>query len=314
MRAVGFERYGGPEVLGVVDIPEPRPGDGEIRVRVAAATVNPADALFRSGGVAGAIEGEPPYVAGLELAGVVDAAGPGALWEPGERVAAMTAFIPSGRGAHAELVVVHGESAAPVPDGADLTAWATLPMNGLTARLALDRLGLSPGDTLLVTGAAGALGGYAVEIGKADGLRVVAVAAAADEELVRRLGADVLVERGENVAERVRERFPGGVDGVVDAALLGAAIVPAIRDGGSFAAVRSFDPAVTPPSERGISVEAVSVRQYLRAPEKLASLARLAGEGRLTLRVAQAFAPERGAEAFELIEAGGVRGRPVLVF
>ena len=118
MRAVGFTRYGGPEVLGLVELADPEPGEGEIRIRVAAATVNPADTLFRSGGLGRIVTGEPPYVAGLELAGTVATpAGRARAGAPGDRVAAMTRFIPDGRGAHAELVVVHGESAAAIPDG-----------------------------------------------------------------------------------------------------------------------------------------------------------------------------------------------------
>ena len=144
VRAVGFTRYGGPEVLGLVDLPAPEPGEGEIRIRVAAATVNPSDTLFRSGGLAALVTGEWPYVAGLELAGVVDAAGPNARSQAGDRVAAMTRFIPDGRGAHAELVVVHGDSAAEIPDGLGLVEAATVPMNGLTVRLAYDTLGLAP--------------------------------------------------------------------------------------------------------------------------------------------------------------------------
>ena len=101
--------------------------------------MNPSDTLFRSGGLATIITGEPPYVAGLELAGIVDAVGPDADWQVGDRVAAMTRFIPDGRGSHSELVVVHGSSAAEaVPGGLGLVEAATLPMNGLTVRLAYD--------------------------------------------------------------------------------------------------------------------------------------------------------------------------------
>lgn len=310
MRASGFTTYGDPDVLEVVELPDPVPGEGEIRVRVAGATVNPADLLFRSGGLAALIEGEAPWCGGLELAGVVDAVGPGASWSVGDRVAGMTAFIPGGRGAHAERVVVHSESVVRVPDGDDLVAWATLPMNGLTVRLALDTLALPAGSTLLVTGAAGAVGQYAVSIGAADGLRVVAVAGAADEAAVRGFGAEVFVPRGDDWAAAVRDAVPGGVDGAIDAALLGGPILQAIRDEGRLAVVRAF--AGRP--ERGIEVSHVSVRQYLRASEKLAALAALVEDGRLALRVADTFSPERAAEAHERLATGGVRGRLVLAF
>src|SRR5438067_1710859 len=116
------------------------------------------------------------------------------------------------------------------PEGASLEQAATLPMNGLTVRLALDLLALKQGDTLAVTGAAGAVGGYAVELGVADGLRVIAVAAASDEPLLKTLGADAVVARGPHAAEGIRDIIPAGVHGLVDAAAIGAPILPAIRD------------------------------------------------------------------------------------
>jgi NADPH:quinone reductase len=306
--AVGFTRYGGPEVLGLVDLPEPEPGEGEIRIRVAAATVNPADTLFRSGGLAAVVTGRPPYVAGLELAGTVDAAGPGARWRPGDRLAAMTRFIPDGRGAHAELVVVHGESAAAIPDGLGMIEAATVPMNGLTVRLALDTLGLAPGSLVAITGAAGAIGGYATELAAADGLRVIAVVSPADEELVRGLGAEAVVPRGPGAAAAIRKLAADGLDGLIDAANVGGALLPAVRDGGRVVALRAFDGE----PEREISVELISVRTYLRRPAELDALLGLAASGLLTPRVADTYEPSRAVEAHRRLEAGGVRGRLVL--
>lgn len=308
MRAAGFSRYGGPDVVELIELPEPEPGPGEIRIRVAAATVNPADLLFRGGGLASAIEGEPPYVAGLELAGTVDLAGDGARLRPGEDVVAMTKFIPTGRGAHAELVVVDGESAARAPANIAPAAAATLPMNGLTVRLALDRLALMPGSTILVTGAAGAIGGYAIQLAIAEGLRVVAIAGSADEALVGGFGAELFIARGENAAQAVRAAFPSGVDAAIDAACIGSPILPALRDGARIAALRSFDGE----TDRDISVELVSVRQYLREAGKLEHLVELTEAGGLTPRVAETFPLERAADAHARLERGGLRGRVVL--
>src|SRR3989304_2527345 len=178
MRAVTFSRFGGPEVLEVSNLPEREPGPGQVRIRVAAATVNPTDIGFRSGRQSGQLTGlEPPYIPGMELAGGGGAVGSGSDWRPGDRV--MAIVIPRRRegGAMAESVVVPAASVARVPDGTSLEAAATLPMNGLTVRLALDLLALKTGQTLAVTGAAGAVGGYAVQLGVADGLHVIAVAA-----------------------------------------------------------------------------------------------------------------------------------------
>ena len=200
MRAVTFSRFGGPEVLEVGELPEPQPGPGEVRIRVAAATVNPTDISFRSGRQTTVQLHEsgarPPYIPGMELAGVVDAVGEGTDWHTGDRVMAIVNPRRPGGGAQAELVVVPAASVARVPEGISLEAAATLPMNGLTVRLALDRLALHPGQTLGVTGAAGAVGGYAVELGVSDGLRVIAVAGPRDESLVRGFGAQTLVPRG----------------------------------------------------------------------------------------------------------------------
>lgn len=311
MRAVTFSRFGGPEVLEVSDLAEREPGPGEVRIRVAAATVNPTDIGFRSGRQTAQLTGvEPPYIPGMELGGVVDAVGSGSDWRPGDRVMAIVIPRRPEGGAMAESVVVPAASVARVPEGTSLEAAATLPMNGLTVRLALDLLALKPGDTLAVTGAAGAVGGYAVELGVADGLRVIAVAAPTDEALLKKLGAEAVVARGDEAARQIRSIVPAGVDGVVDAAVLGAPILPAIRDGGGLAAVRAFEGE----TERGITIHQVRVAEYVQNQAALDRLAQLVAQGKLTLRVAETYPPERAAEAHKRLEAGGVRGRLVIVF
>ena len=315
MRAVTFSRFGGPEVLEVSVLPEPRPGPGEVRIRVAAATVNPTDISFRIGRqhtIAQLAEMgvRPPFIPGMELAGVVDAVGEGTSWRSGDRVMAIVNPRRPGGGAQAELVVVPAASVARVPEKSTLEAAATLPMNGLTVRLALDRLALEPGQTLGVTGAAGAVGGYAVELGVSDGLRVIAVAAPQDEALVKGFGAEKLVPRGDTAIRALREAAPGGVDGLIDAAVLDGAVLPAIRDGGKLATVRGF----AGPSERGIAIEPVRVMSYLENHGALDRLGRLVADGRLTLRVGETFPPELTADAQRKLAAGGTRGRMVIVF
>jgi NADPH:quinone reductase len=315
MRAVTFSRLGGPDVLEVSELPLPQPGPGEVRIRVAAATVNPTDISFRSGrqlttaqlAEMGVV---PPYIPGMELAGVVDAVGEGTPWRAGDRVMAIVNPRRPGGGAQAEQVVIPAASVARVPEKASLEAAATLPMNGLTVRLALDRLALKPGQTLGVTGAAGAVGGYAVELGVADGLRVIAMARSQDQVLVKRMGAKTFVPSGDGAIRAIYDAAPGGVDGLIDAAVLDAAALPAIRDGGRLATVRGF----AGPSERGIAIEPVRVMSYLQNQEALEGLGRLVAEGRLTLRVAETFPPEQAAEAQRKMAAGGTRGRLVIVF
>ena len=169
----------------------------------------------------------------MDAAGEVDEIGEGTDTELHVGDAAMAIVVPDGsHGAYAEYVVVPAASAVRAPSGASAAEAATLPMNAMTARLALDTLALVPGQTLAVTGAASALGGYVVQLAKTDRLTVVADASEADEQLVRELGADVVVRRGDDVAARIREGRPGGVDGLVDGSVQGDALLPAVRDGG----------------------------------------------------------------------------------
>lgn len=313
MRAVGVIEFGGPDALRVVELPDPEPGPGEIRIRVHAAAINPTDTFTRNGARAEALRAfPPPYIPGMDVAGVVDRIGEGAATDLAVGDHAMAIVVPSGsRGGYSELVVVPAESAARVPAGVTDVAAATLPMNGLTARLALDLLGLRPGQTLAVTGAAGAFGGYTVQLAKIDGLRVIADAAPADEGLVRALGADVVVPRGPDVAERIRAVAPDGVDGLADGAVLDRLVAPAVGDGGAIATVRGFS---DPDPPRGIRYLPVWVRNYAREQAKLDELRRQVERGQITLRVARTFAPTDAAEAHRLLEAGGVRGRLVLEF
>lgn len=223
----------------------------------------------------------------------------------------MAIVIPKGsRGAYAEQVVVPAESVARVPAGASDIEASTLPMNGLTARLALDTLGLEAGSVLAVTGAAGAFGGYVVQLAKADGLTVVADASEADEPLLRDLGADVVLRRGDGFAAEVRSRFPAGVDGAADGALLHDKLAPAVKDGGTVITVRGYRAS----GERGIRFHPILVADYARAGDKLDRLRQQVEDGQVKLRVADALPEERAPEAHRRLEAGGVRGRLVITF
>jgi NADPH:quinone reductase len=313
IRAVGFTEFGDPSVLRVVTVPMPEPGPGQVRVHVAAATVNPTDLGFRHGGRRLPEGVSPPYIPGMELAGVVDATGPSvSSWRAGDRVIAAVSPWERGGGAQAEYRVVDADQLARVPDGISLEAAATLPMNGMTVRTALDMLALPPGSTLAVTGSAGAVGQYAIQLGTHDGLVVIGDAAPGpDEELVRSFGAAHVVPRGgQAMAAAVRALYPSGVDAVLDAALLGPAILPAVRDGGQLLAVRPFQGE----TERGIKISLVLVGQHLHEGSRLASLVDLVSQGVLTLRVAEVLTPDRAPEAHRRLEAGGVRGRLVLTF
>jgi NADPH:quinone reductase len=313
MKAVAFTEFGGPDVLRIVDVPTPEPAAGQVRIRVIGATVNPTDTLFRSGQRQfDPTQEPPPWTPGQEVAGYVDARGENVTgWQVGERVAAVTRPAPGVRGAQAELALVWRDSIAQVPPGVPLLAAATLPMNGLTALQSLDVLRVERGDTIVVSGAAGAVGGYAVQLARERGLRVIAISAAADEALVRALGAHEFVARDRDVIREVRTIAPAGVDGVVDAALVGASLLNVLRDGGRFAGLRGVKGI---PAERGIGIQSVAVASWLHEGAKLQELMRLVAEGKLALRVARTLPPEHAATAHRLLERGGLRGRLVLQF
>lgn len=317
MRAIGIRAFGGPEVLEVVELPDAVAGPGELVVRVHAATVNPTDTVLRSGARAGRLKDiPPPHVPGMDAAGILEQVGEGVETDlhVGDRV--MAIVVPLGaHGAYAERVVVPAESVARSPSGATDAEASTLPMNGLTARQALDQLSLAPGSTLAVTGAAGAVGGYAVQLAKAGGLTVVADAARSDEPLVEALGADMIVPRGDRFSEEVRLVLPDGVDGLIDAALIDDHAVGAVRDGGSVITLRGYDGTdLDEQVRRGVEFHPIYVRNYAAEHAKLDELCAHAGAGVLTLRVARTFPAEGAPEAHRRLEAGGVRGRLVLEF
>jgi NADPH:quinone reductase-like Zn-dependent oxidoreductase len=321
MRAVGVTGYGGPDALELVHVPRPTAGNGQIRIRVHAATVNPGDTLLRVGDLDETLRSgplKPPYIPGMEAAGVVDEIGPDTRTELqlGDRVMTIVMPIDATGGAYAEFVAVDADQVALAPAGSAHTEAATLPMNGLTARLALDVLHLHPGDTVAVTGAAGAVGGYAIQLAKVDGLRVIADAGPADENLVAALGADQIVPRGPDVGQRIRQWWPHGVDAVVDASLQGQQVVPALRDGGQIAAVRMWElaGATEMGEDRGIAIRDVFVPEYTHRTDKLDELRVLAEKGDITLRVARTYPAAEAPTAHRALEAGGIRGRIVLTF
>jgi NADPH:quinone reductase len=312
MRAVGLFTHGGPEVLQVVDLPEVHAGPGQVRIRVHAATVNPTDMLARNGTRAEQQKADPPpYVPGMEAAGIVDEVGNGVPGRLRVGDAVMAIVLPKGsHGAYREQIVLDARSVVSAPAGKPHSEACTLPMNGLTARLSLDLLKLSPGQVIAVTGAAGAYGGYVVQLAKAEGLTVIADASEKDENLVASLGADIVVRRGDDVASRIRSHFPQGVDGLADGAVLNERVISAVRDGGGFTSVRGFQGI----PQRNIHFTTTFVRSYAQELEKLDRLRQEVEAGRVTLRVADIYPPERAADAHRRLEAGGTRGRLVIQF
>ena len=312
MRGIGITESGGPEVLGVYELPEVHPGPGEVRVRIRAVCVNPVDTIMRTNTRPDAIDQCPaPFILGMDLAGYIDEIGPdsGTNLDVGDAVIAMV--LPAqNSGAYRESIVLPVDSVSLAPKNASIVEASTLAMNGLTARQSLDQLGLRAGQTIGVTGAAGCYGGYVVQLAKSEGLRVVADASHKDEKLVSNLGADIVVPRGDDITEQIRNVMPEGVDGLADGAVQNHLAVGAVRDGGRFVSVRYWDGT----GEGRVEFHKTSVRDYFHRADLLDKLCRQVEEGILTLRVAATFPPEEAAEAHRRLEAGGTRGRFVIVF
>ena len=289
---------GGPESIEVIEVPVVEPGPGEIRVRIAAASVNPVDLGVAEGFFHGMGLINQPERTGLgwDFAGTVVATGPGVDLAVGTEVAGLVAGFDRDFGTYAELIVVPAADVAVVPDGLDLIEAATVPLNGLTGAQILDLLGspAADGNRLLVTGAAGAVGGYLLSLASDRGWRVTGLARADDEEFVRGLGADFI------------GHAEPGWDAVADAAALQERSLALVRDGGAFVGVR---PGSEPAVERGITVAAVSV--HADGPQLGQLLARTAA-GELPARVQAVLPLDQAADAHRAVAKGGVRGRYVL--
>jgi NADPH:quinone reductase-like Zn-dependent oxidoreductase len=303
MRAVVVTALGGPEVLQVVEQPDPSPAAGQVVVRVHATCVNPADIGARVGQIPGGPV-PPPFLLGWDIAGEVVQVGSGVSdLDAGQTVVGMIPWFRT-RGAvggYAELVAADAEWLVPVPDGLDPVVASTIPLNALSAHRALEIMALSGPTTLLVTGASGAVGGFAAQLAVRAGHRVLASATHDDEEWVHGLGVDTVIPRSADPL--TTEAVPAVLDGVP----LGEPANAAVADGGVLVSTRP-----TPPVDpaRGVRQEIVMV-QLNRAA--LRTLVDDVADGRLRTRVAATLPLAEAAQAHRRVEAGGLRGKVVLV-
>ncbi|MEU5215069.1 NADP-dependent oxidoreductase [Streptomyces sp. NPDC020807] len=308
MRVVEVPAVGGPEVLRMSRRPDPEIGDvpGRVRVRLKAAGVNQADLRIRSGGFAPG-DVSPPFVLGIDFAGTLLDPAPGL--PEGTRVAG---FIPWGRegtgqGSYAEMILAEPDWLAPVPDDVDFTTAASVPVSSLVAAQAVDLLDLPPGSSVLITGAGGVVGWFAVQHAVAAGHRVVALGG--DESDLRHIGAEAVIPRGapEDVITAVLGFAPERVDGVIDTALIGDPLLPAVRDGGVFvpATVERM-----PTAERGIRVVVVEAEPD---SARLKRMLEQVAARELATRMADVLPLEEAAEAHRRAEAGHRPGRIVLM-
>ena len=306
MRAVIYRSVGTSEVIEVAEVALPEPGLFEVRIKVEAAALNPADVAAWSGLFPAPPEGSY-FGLGWDVAGTVDAVGPGVAWKVG---APVIAIVPGATGtvrAQGEYAIVRTNALAGAPGGVDAAHASTIPLNGLTAAQSVELLGLGEGQSVFITGAAGAVGGYAVQLAKRRGLTVIASDRAEDEVFVTTvLGADTFVPSTADPSGAVQQFYPDGVDAVLDTARLGARIIGVVKDGGTFVTTRMD---ALPEPERGIRIRLTQV-----SPDAamLTTLSDLAAAGALVLRVAQTYPLDKAAQAHARLAEGGLRGRLVL--
>lgn len=305
MRAVTQNAFGGPEVLEVVETERPRPQAGEVLVRVHAGALNPVDAAVRAGFLP--LLGEPPFGIGWDVSGVVEEATEGAGFAVGDEVYGMPLF-PRAAGGYAEYVAVPASHLARRPASLDHAHTAALPLAGLTAWQSLvGAAEVKAGDRVLIHRAAGGVGHLAVQIAKARGAHVIALASEAKHDFVRGLGADEVVDyRTTDFTEVL-----GDLDVVLDSSAEGDRSLRVLRPGGILVSImqhrdQELAARVRAAGRRfaGVSVEPDA--------EGLAGIAALVDAGRVRPHIAATFPLEDVAEAHELLGTGRTQGKIVL--
>jgi NADPH:quinone reductase len=298
MKALILTSFGGLDALKVAEVPDPTPGPGEVEVRIRAAALGQWD-LKATEGVFAAVGGTTvfPQVQGWDFAGET---------HDGRRVLGFVTQPWMGVGSLAERLVVPAGLLSHLPHELDWAAGSSLPVSALTARQLVEGVGLGEGDKVLVTGAAGIVGGLAVELARGRGANVMGAVHDGDVDEALGLGVEATVGTGQDMAEGVRAHWPGGADACVDTVGLAATALACVRDGGRFI---TTIPEAVPDAARGVAPLGVQVQPD---PEPLEHLARQAARGELTVRVAQTLPLEEFRRAYKLVAEGGLHGKVVL--
>ncbi len=305
MRAVVQNSFGGPEILELVETERPEPLHGEVLVRVHASALNPVDAAVRSG--AFPLLGEPPFGVGWDISGVVEQAAPGARFKVGDEVYGMP-FFPRAANGYAEYVAAPSRQLARKPASIDHVHAAALPLAALTAWQGLVGLArLADGQRVLIHRAAGGVGHLAVQIAKARGAHVTALASAARHEFVRGLGADEVIDyQTTDFTQAVRD-----VDVVFDSTSQGVRSLEVLRPGGTLVSITEHrdDELAAKTEQLGYRFAGVSVEPDYASLE---AIAELVDAGRIAPHVESTFELAEAGKAHELIESGRVQGKVVL--
>jgi NADPH:quinone reductase-like Zn-dependent oxidoreductase len=304
MKAVVYRRYGGPEVLELTELPEPKTHVDSVLIRVRAGGLNRADAALQAGALDSAVETYFPVVPGWDIAGVVERSGPGAPeFAPGDEVIAyIRGDVQRAHGGYAELVSADVRTVARKPGTMSFTQAAGLPLAALTAYQGMVRaLEVEPGETVLVHGAAGGVGSVAVQIARSRGARVIGASTPVNHGYLRELGAEP-VTPGQGLTRQVLSLAPDGVDAIFDT-----------TGGGTLAASANAgrpDTRLASIAEPGVPG---SMDVYARMnPDDLTAVTALAEAGLLSLRVGAVFPLDKAAEAQRALATGNIKGKTVL--
>lgn len=323
MLAVAIDKFGGPEVLKLAEVPTPDPGPGEVLIRVACAGVNPADWKDCEGRVAIYFTPVFPYVLGFDGAGVVTKVGPGvANLRAGDRVTTCSNHGQGQAGTYAEYVIAGEDRCGRLPDKLTYAQGAAIPVPGLSAWQGLfDKGGLKAGQKVVIHGASGGIGSWGLQFAKSAGARVAGTCSTPNVSYVEGLGADRAIDyRQEDIVKAVRAWAPGGVDLVFDA--VGQKTLPKaldmLRPGGILVAIvtllddfAELEADVKAAASRGFT-HVIHVMADVGAAGQLSEIAILIEQGTVRVPPIQVFDLKDVAKAHDLMRTGHVRGKLVL--
>ena len=310
MKAVRFHEYGDPDVLRYEDVDPPVPGTGQVRVRVAATTFNGVDGNIRAGFMQGPMPLTLPHIPGLDVAGTIDALGEGVSGlAVGDQVVGFLPFVVDG--ASADYVLAPAESLAPAPISIPLADAAALPLVGLTAWQALfEHAELEAGQRIVISGAGGAVGGYAVQLAKAARAYVIATGSPRSSEHLIAAGADEVID---HTTTEVTTAVTEPVDVLLNLAPIDpaqfTALAALVRDGGVVVSTTVWMPA---PGDEGRGVRAIDL--FVRSDaEQLSQLVARVDRGELTVDVAERVALTDLASVHARAAAGTISGKIIIL-